>query len=46
MSIWASKDTIPIEQTEKAISSTNGLSYDAGQVSDILLVKIPTLNLM
>jgi len=35
MSIWSSKDTIPIEQTEKSISSTNGLSYSAGKVIDI-----------
>ena len=37
MSLWSSKDTIPIEQTEKAISSTNGLSYSAGQVIDIFV---------
>jgi hypothetical protein len=37
MSIWQTKDTIPIEQTEKAISSTNGLSYTAGQVIDIYI---------
>jgi hypothetical protein len=37
MSIWQTKDTIPIEQTEKAISSTNGLSYSAGQVIDIFV---------
>ena len=35
MSIWKSTDTIPIEQTEKKISSTNGLSYSQGQVIDI-----------
>ena len=37
MSLWSSKDTIPIEQTEKSISSTNGLSYSAGQVIDIFV---------
>lgn len=37
MSLWSAKDTIPIEQTEKAISSTNGLSYSAGQVIDIFV---------
>jgi len=37
MSIWQTKDTIPIEQTEKAISSTNGLSYSAGQIIDIFV---------
>lgn len=37
MSVWTSKNTIPIEQTEKSISSVNGLSYSAGQVIDIYI---------
>ncbi len=35
MSIWNSQNSVPIEQTESSISSTNGLSYSAGQVIDI-----------
>ena len=44
MSLWSAKDTIPIEQTEKAISSTNGLSYSAGQVIDIFVPYLLVIN--
>ena len=37
MSIWESRSSIPIEQTERAISSVNGLNYSAGQVIDIFV---------
>tara|TARA_R110000803_G_scaffold200739_3_gene265267 strand:+ start:1603 stop:3312 length:1710 start_codon:yes stop_codon:yes gene_type:complete len=37
MSIWQSKSSVPIEQTERAISSVNGLNYSAGQVIDVFI---------
>ncbi len=35
MSFWIAEDKVPIEQTQTAISATNGLNYSPGQVIHI-----------